>query len=256
MVPNLTVALMTAFNPSRWRSSHRKTTSVQQPPTETEHWNKPTPGLYEYFPGAGWYLVQRDGETDRLAKADRVIWSDALDRKLLLSDYISRSKKGKLPMPRPAGSRNSSTTKLPPGAKEKFAQVEKQQQQLVPASEVSERPEVHFVCMDDGITWLNDKDSVGAPTKGPWQRFCIDKETGEFRGMTLGDDPKRSRPSSLRSKSVSTTARDSDENVSEDKKSSSVSRSSSAAKRVGASSVGKLGDAPERLKEERVLEEP
>ena len=77
----------------------------------------------------------------------------ALDRLLLISDYWSRSRRAVHPS----------------------------------AAEGS--PKVGFVRADDGVTWLNDMDADGNLTKGPWQRFVKDENTGGFRVMCKGDDP-------------------------------------------------------------------
>ena len=210
VVPNLFVAAHTLVNPSRWfnRKASDQTESVAVPGkclASTEHWKSPVPGIYQHKPGAGWFLIQRDGDDKALEAPDRVLFCAPLDRGILESSYRRRSTTAKLPLGySPPTSRSSSPNRMKPSP----ANSRK-------GSYTDEnRPEVSFVRHDDGITWLNDKDAKGKPTKGPWQRFFLDKETGEMRVMLKGDDPnwrqkvasqsssraasEKSRPSSLK----------------------------------------------------------
>ena len=110
-------------------------------------------GTYTLKPGQGWYLVSRDSDPAPLSKPERVVDCPALDRAFLRSDYIKRKQKARYP------------------------------------GSPADSPEVGFVRCDDGIAWVNDTDEYGNATKGPWQRFVIDKDTKDFRPMCKGDDP-------------------------------------------------------------------
>lgn len=198
MSPNLFIMAQTAVNPQRWFTRSKSQPDIGTTPGAslalTEHWKSPVPGTYRHRPGAGWFLIESDADKSQPEFPDKVFFSAALDRKVLLSDYQARSTQARLPVPptaSPAGSRPSSGSRSssPSGTKAK-AQNKKDRKP-------KEQPMVNFVRLQDEVTWLNDKDANGELTKAPWQRFCIDEETGEFRPMLRRDDPaKRSQPPS------------------------------------------------------------
>lgn len=164
MAPNLFVALQTAVSPRRWFNRPNPTPGTSATTlSKTEHWSSPVPGTYTYKPGVGWYLTSLDSDPTQPTTPQRVIDVPALDRAMLLKDYYRRSMIAAMPG-------------APPGS-----------------------PELGWVRCSDNIAWVNDRDADGKPTKGPWQRFVIDKETKELRLMCKGDDPawhsKRNSPS-------------------------------------------------------------
>lgn len=218
MIPNLYVAAHNLVTPRSWFSSKddqsQRSSSVvipNQPLAASEHWNSPIPGVYRHEPGRGWFLIQLDSDPSKPEKPDRVIFCAPLNRGILKSDYNARSIRAKLPKGcTPAQSRSSSPSsrrsKRPGTANSRHSSVDD-----------TERREVSFVRHDDGVTWLNDKDADGNDTKGPWQRFCLDKQTGEMRVMLKGDDPawrdksnkSSSRPGSDKSRPTSLKSGDS-----------------------------------------------
>lgn len=199
MPPNLLVYAQTAVNPNRWFSRSKSSSDISATPGAslalTEHWTRPIPGTYQHRPGAGWFLIKLDSDPSKPDFPQRVIWSDALDAKILEHDYHARSKQARLPeaiTPSSNGSRNGSVSR-PASPNELLVKLGK----IKDGKKPKERPMVNFVRLTDEVTWLNDKDANGNPTKAPWQRFCIDKDTGEFRPMLRRDDPaKASRPTS------------------------------------------------------------
>lgn len=213
MAPNLAVLAFKIASPQRWfKSKHTRTTSNEghMRSSTTEHWTSPVPGTYELGRGAKWFLIERDDDPSQPEKPDQVIWCKALDRKLLLSDYRARSRKGKLPPPRSQPSSQTGGSRRPSRGPSREPSIKEparpdphrsSSQEVVPTKP---QPEVSFVMMDDGVTWLNDRDADGEQTMGPWLRYCIDRVTGEFRPMRVSDDPRRSVASTERSRSVST----------------------------------------------------
>lgn len=139
--------------------------------------------------------MQLDSDPSKPEAPVRVVFCAPLNRRILESDYIARSRKATLPKDAaPALSRTSSrsskrSSKASPATSRSSSYLE-----------AVDPPKVSFVRHDDGFAWLNDKDVDGTPTKGPWQRFCIDKATGEMRPMLKRDDPawreRRLKPSS------------------------------------------------------------
>lgn len=197
MAPNLVVMAQTAVNPQRWFSRSKSQPNIGASPGAslalTEHWRSPVPGTYQHRPGAGWFLIQCDADKSKPEFPDKVIFSEALDRRVLASDYHARCRKARLPLPfvpSPASSRtNSGSRPSSPARASSKGRYKKDKHKP------KEQPIVNFVRLHDDVTWLNDKDENGELTNGPWQRFCIDKETGEFRPMLRRDDPSKSSPS-------------------------------------------------------------
>jgi hypothetical protein len=184
MSPNLFLATQKLFSPHKWfRQSHSQERSKRR----TEHWAEPTPGLYEYIPGRGWYLIARTREVpndlpettaeggpvqapqdppkeyERLSRPMSVHWSRVLKRYMLEDDYKARKKHG------------------------------------VISNDKGKNIEVGFFRLDDGIAWVQCWDQEGTFIPGPYKMWCISARTGLFRPMLKRDDPKfvASRPSSL-----------------------------------------------------------
>ncbi|KAF2736563.1 hypothetical protein EJ04DRAFT_432889 [Polyplosphaeria fusca] len=167
MTPNLFVATQTLFSPHKWFKSQKTPRSTRR----TEHWDSPVPGIYEYIPGRGWYLVATDKEpmvdsvinpiqdqpnekeTIKMTPPVAVKYSKVLKRYFLAPDYEMRKKHGKVP-----GSTGKSV-------------------------------DAGFFQLDDGIAWVHCWDSHGQFIPGPYKLWCIDDRTGDFRHMLKGDDP-------------------------------------------------------------------
>lgn len=181
MTPNLFLATQTLFSPHKW---FRPSQKGDRPMRKTEHWDSPVPGIYEYIPGRGWYLVATDKEvpsdvdhdlkapedqstptpknpypngkhreTIRMTQPVQVKYSKVLKRYLLAPDYEMRKKHGKVQ----SGSAKSYTA--------------------------------GFFRLDDGIAWVECWDENGEFIPGPYKLWCLDQHTGSFRHMLKGDDP-------------------------------------------------------------------
>jgi hypothetical protein len=140
-----------------------------------EHWDDPIPGVYEYIPGRGWYLIatykqppERDLEPSTTTNMDDdnlikmipptpVRYSKVLKRCFLSPDYELRKKHGDIPNERG---------------------------KLVTAG---------FFQLDDGVAWVNCWDEEGEFIPGPYKLWCIDAATQQFRHMRRGDDPAYQR---------------------------------------------------------------
>ncbi|KAF1999874.1 hypothetical protein P154DRAFT_436113 [Amniculicola lignicola CBS 123094] len=180
MTPNLFLATQTLFSPHKWFKSQK----VERPKRRTEHWNEPVPGVYEYIPGRGWYLVatdqldpstsaSEDGDHDRAVPTMNppvmVKYSKVLKRYLLCPDYEQRKRHGTISAPIPSNSKR--------------------------------RVDVAFFRLDDGIAWVQAWDEHGEFIPGPYKLWCFDTKTNQFRHMIKADDPNyvRSRASSIES---------------------------------------------------------
>lgn len=168
MTPNLFVATQTLFSPHKWFKSQRTPRSMRT----TEHWDSPVPGIYEYIPGRGWYLVATDKEpmvdsvldsnevetkekeTIKMNPPIAVKYSKVLKRYFLAPDYDMRKKQGRVPNPATGKSM-----------------------------------EAGFFQLDDGIAWVQCWDNHGEFIPGPYKLWCVDQHSGEFRHMLKGDDP-------------------------------------------------------------------
>lgn len=171
MTPNLFVATQTLFQPKKWFRKDKP----ERPMRKREHWDDPVPGVYEYIPGRGWYLMatykqnpQRDLEPSTAANLDDdnlikmipptpVRYSKVLKRYFLSPDYELRKKHGDIPNERG---------------------------KLVTAG---------FFQLDDGVAWVNCWDEEGEFIPGPYKLWCIDAATQQFRHMKRGDDPAYQR---------------------------------------------------------------
>jgi hypothetical protein len=180
MTPNLFVATQTLFKPKKWFRKDK----TERPTRKTEYWEEPVPGVYEYIPGRGWYLIatHKNGTTIDTADADSneggqvrlvedippedlikmtpptpVRYSKVLKRYLLSPDYDMRKKHGSI--------KNSRGKMI----------------------------QVGFFQLDDGIAWVNCWDEEGEFIPGPYKLWCIDAQTKDFRHMKKGDDPEYQR---------------------------------------------------------------
>lgn len=184
MSPNLFLATQKLFSPHKW---FRQSNSQERSERRTEHWAEPTPGLYEYIPGRGWYLIAKTKdaphdlpastenggpvqasqdppkEYEKLSRPMSVHWSRVLKRYLLENDYKARKKYGAV------------------------------------SNGKGRDVEVGFFRLDDGVAWVQCWDQEGTFIPGPYKMWCISARTGQFRSMLKRDDPKLagSRPSSL-----------------------------------------------------------
>lgn len=184
MTPNLFVATQTLFSPHKWFNKNRS----ERPKRKSEHWDSPIPGIYEYIPGRGWYLIATDKdvapepidevdpkeggpvgsveekpkETIQMSPPVPVRYSKVLKRYLLSPDYEMRKKYGKIK-----------------DSRGKMVQV-------------------GFFRLDDGVAWVNCWDEEGDFIPGPYKLWCIDHRSEQFRHMLRGDDPEyqRSLPNS------------------------------------------------------------
>ena len=116
MSPNLFLATQKLFSPHKW---FRENKSQERSLRKTEHWAEPTPGLYEYIPGRGWYLIAKEKEAvqettieatteggpvqaaqepqtsyEKLALPVSVHWSRVLKRYMLEPTYKDRKQHG------------------------------------------------------------------------------------------------------------------------------------------------------------------
>ncbi|KAF2873860.1 hypothetical protein BDV95DRAFT_593158 [Massariosphaeria phaeospora] len=174
MTPNLLLATQTLFSPHKWFKNQK----VERPKRKTEHWDVPVPGVYEYIPGRGWYLVATDknatndpqavsGEGGPVVPADTqaptetikmtppvpVKYSKVVKRYFLAPDYELRKKYGRIT--------NSQGKGI----------------------------QVGFFRLDDATSWVQCWDEEGEFIPGPYKLWCIDARTGNFRHMLKGDDP-------------------------------------------------------------------
>lgn len=174
MSPNLFVATQTLFSPHKWFRNNK----AERPTRRTERWELPVPGIYEYIPGRGWYIVAtiKDAsanvpeldpkEGGPVTSVDEVIkmpspvpvrYSKVLKRYMLDPDYRMRKKYGTIP-----------------DSRGKLSQV-------------------GFFQLDDGVAWVNCWDAKGEFIPGPYKLWCIDAKNDQFRHMLRGDDPEYQR---------------------------------------------------------------
>jgi hypothetical protein len=174
MSPNLFLATQKLFSPHKWFRESKSPRTLRK----TEYWDDgPVPGLYEYIPGRGWYLIatlkdvsagvseskaSEEGgpvqpppskEYSKLAHPIQAHWSRVLKRYLLDDDYKSRKKYGTIPNAR------------------------------------GKPTEVGFFRLDDGVAWVQCWDEHGVFIPGPYKLWCISERTQTFRHMRKGDDP-------------------------------------------------------------------
>ncbi|KAF1989960.1 hypothetical protein K402DRAFT_244336 [Aulographum hederae CBS 113979] len=157
MAPNPFLLLKLACSPHKWFT---KTKKVPKEVPREEHWTVPTPGTYRFVPGRGWFLVATDspdpnGKSLVLATPEHVKQSLLLGRYMLASEYNARKRTA--PM----------------------------------TCEDGRRRTVTWFRLDDGVSWVNLWDCYGDFIEGPYDLWCVDGETGDFRKMKKSDDPTR-----------------------------------------------------------------
>jgi hypothetical protein len=183
MTPNLFVATQTLFKPKKW---FRKDKS-ERPTRKTEHWQQPVPGVYEYIPGRGWYLIATYKSADSTTKVDSEGDPVATMEEKGPEDLVK--------MVTPTPIRYSKVLKrylLSPDyeLRKKYGGIENSRGKVV---------QVGFFQLDDGVAWVNCWDEEGEFIPGPYKLWCIDVGTQKFRHMRKGDDPayQRSQANSL-----------------------------------------------------------
>jgi len=201
MTPNLFLATQTLFSPHKWFKSAPK---GERAVRVQEQWDDPVPGVYEYIPGRGWYLIATNKDAD--APPDQ---SDANSRPGSRDEHaaqvIKNSKKESKHMrnasmasvTRPEWEK--STVPVKPPLPVKYSKVLKRyllatdydnrkQQGRVQGSDGKYRS-AGFFRLDDGIAWVQCWDDEGEFISGPYKLWCIDRETKEYRHMLKRDDP-------------------------------------------------------------------
>ncbi|KAF2011466.1 hypothetical protein BU24DRAFT_281770 [Aaosphaeria arxii CBS 175.79] len=177
MTPNLLVATQTLFSPHKWFKSSPKS---ERPCRKTEHWDSPVPGLYEYIPGRGWYLVA----TDKFATAE--LDNDTPAPSTILSEKQETTTR--------------ETIKMSPPVQVKYSKVLKRYL-LAPDYEMRKKHDrvqdsngkwytAGFFRLDDGIAWVECWSDHGEFIPGPYKLWCLDQTTGQLRHMLKCDDPE------------------------------------------------------------------
>ncbi|KAF2650899.1 hypothetical protein K491DRAFT_607969 [Lophiostoma macrostomum CBS 122681] len=195
MTPNLFVATQTLFSPHKWFKNRPKGERLAR---KTEHWDTPVPGIYEYIPGRGWYLIATDKEVP--ANVDPDIKSpDDQSTPTPKTPFPNGSKQEVVRMTSPVQVKYSKVLKrylLAPDyeLRKKHGKIQSAQGKWYDAG---------FFRLDDGIAWVECWDDHGEFIPGPYKLWCIDTATGKFRHMLKGDDPKYvpSRQNSARGRS-------------------------------------------------------
>jgi hypothetical protein len=177
MTPNLFLATQTLFSPHKWFKSQKG----ERPMRQQDHWDSPVPGIYEYIPGRGWYLIATDKDPQNVFTKDGP------------EDQSKRASKDTTIDP------NQETIKVTPPIQVKYSKVLKRYL-LAPDYEMRKRHgrvlgsngksyTAGFFRLDDGIAWVECWDQDGEFIPGPYKLWCIDQATGNFRHMLKGDDP-------------------------------------------------------------------
>jgi hypothetical protein len=180
MTPNLFLATQTLFSPHKWFKSREG----ERPKRRNEHWDSPIPGIYEYIPGRGWYLIATDKEA-----TNPVQQQDAPNPGENARPTSKDSQQGKA----------RETIKMTPPVQVKYSKVLKRYL-LAPDYEMRKKHgriqdsrgrwyTAGFFRLDDGIAWVECWDEEGEFIPGPYKLWCIDQQTGNFRHMLKGDDP-------------------------------------------------------------------
>ncbi|KAK7193324.1 hypothetical protein DPSP01_007321 [Paraphaeosphaeria sporulosa] len=183
MTPNLFVATQKVFQPRKWFKKPN-----DKPQRRTEHWKSPVPGVYEYIPGRGWYLVatyKEHGESDAVEIASKEGGP--------VGGADSAKPKETVPVASPVPVRYSKVLKkylLNPDyeVRKRYGTIENAKGRMV---------QVGFFQLDDGVAWVNCWDEEGEFIPGPYKLWCIGKND-RFRHMLKADDPEyqRSHPNS------------------------------------------------------------
>lgn len=182
MTPNLFIATQKVFQPHKWFKKQN-----ERPKRRTEHWEEPVPGVYEYIPGRGWYLVATYKEHSDTE-------STLVDSKEggPVGGNIEEKAKDTVQVPSPVPVRYSKVLKkylLNPDyeKRKKYGVIENSRGRMV---------QVGFFQLDDGVAWVNCWDDEGEFIPGPYKLWCIDVHTDKFRHMMRGDDPDYQRSQS------------------------------------------------------------
>lgn len=179
MTPNLLVATQKLFSPHKWFKSQ----PAERTQRTTEHWDSPIPGIYEYIPGRGWYLVATDktssDETKGQPTSPKKFTEDGkVDLEHLKCDTI--------PMKPPIEVKYSKVLRqylLAPDyqLRKKHGRVK---------GESGKYYEAGFFRLDNPENaWVECWDNRGEFIPGPYKLWVIDQNTEEFRHMLKGDDP-------------------------------------------------------------------
>jgi hypothetical protein len=176
MAPNLFVATQTLFQPHKWFRNDK----TEKPKRKTERWEEPVPGLYEYIPRRGWYLIEKDdaqGTTEIGSKGGPVL------------TITETTPKETIKMNPPVAVRYSKVLKrylLEPDYKprKEHGEIENSRGKTI---------QVGFFRLDDEVSWVNCWDEDGEFIPGPYRLWVFDKKTKRFRHMLRGDDPQYQR---------------------------------------------------------------
>ena len=176
MTPNLFLATQTLFSPHKWFKDRKS----ERPTRKTEHWDVPIPGIYEYIPGRGWYLIA----TDKNASTNLDPNPQVLEGRPLAVPNTEDPKETTAMTP-PVPVRYSKVLKrymLEPDYKlrKRHGDIEDSR---------GKRVQVGFFQLDDGIAWVQCWDDEGEFIPGPYKLWCIDARTNSFRHMLRKDDP-------------------------------------------------------------------
>lgn len=176
MTPNLFVATQKVFQPHKWFKKQN-----EKPQRRTEHWESPVPGVYEYIPGRGWYLVAtyKEHGADEITE---IVPKDGGP----VGAIVVNEKKETVPVTSPVPVRYSKVLKkylLNPDyeIRKKYGVIENSRGRMV---------QVGFFRLDDGVAWVNCWDEEGEFIPGPYKLWCIDARTDRFRHMLRADDPE------------------------------------------------------------------
>lgn len=171
MSPNPYILLRNLVTPNRWFTSN--TQPSHRSKGRIEHWEHPVPGLYEFVPGRGWFLVAVDTDDgDKLDNPVPLTYCRALHRFMLKDDFESRKKWG--------------TVKDENGNCKKGV----------------------LFRLDDGVTWIFCWDEFGNfDTSDRKIPYCIDNNTRKFRIMTATDAESISGDSLAKTTCQSSTPR-------------------------------------------------
>lgn len=127
-----------------------------------EQWHEPVPGTYEYNPSkASWFLIETE-QDGKLAEPQKIKYCQVLKRYMLQAEYIDRKCAGTI-------------------------------------TDKNGKPrEAVFFRLDDTLAYVKAWDENGEFIPGPYERWCVDQESGKFRKMLKKDDPEwRSRNNSV-----------------------------------------------------------
>ncbi|KAH7139147.1 hypothetical protein B0J11DRAFT_36184 [Dendryphion nanum] len=177
MTPNLLVATQTLFSPHKWFSKSQRSERSKR---TTEHWDLPVPGIYEYIPGRGWYLVATD-KNPHDSKKDESIPPDGPAK--IGTEHVKRET---IPMAPPIQVKYSKVLRqylLAPDyqMRKKHGRVKDETGKFYEAG--------FFRLEKPDNAWVECWDDHGEFIPGPYKLWVIDQATGEFRHMLKGDDP-------------------------------------------------------------------